>query len=129
MLNVHDLLQERRDVWGFVAAFARVREVATPGRNCVRALISGTASPCPVFSDRLQLHSHLKALLKPAGRALLPSGNCHRALGSSQAHIVLLVLHGSLEEALAGLAGENAVVEPRDLVATHRTRRVDQLLP
>ena len=29
-------------------------------------LISGTASPCPVFSDRLQLHSHLKALLKPA---------------------------------------------------------------
>ena len=31
-------LQERGDVWGFVAAFARVREVATPGRNCVRAL-------------------------------------------------------------------------------------------
>ena len=29
-------------------------------------LISGTASPCPVLSDRLQLHSHLKALLKPA---------------------------------------------------------------
>ena len=29
-------------------------------------LISGTASPCPVLPDRLQLHSHLKALLKPA---------------------------------------------------------------
>ena len=28
-------------------------------------------------------------------------------------------LHGPLEEALAGLAGENAVVEPRDLVTTH----------
>ena len=122
-------------------------------------LISGTASPCPVLSDRLQLHPHLKALLKPgvkdesadyawffddesviwnetlmvvvtiltklmmakmwimmmtiegegdeddhwgwggwwlrkpAGRTLLPGGNCHGALGSPQAHVVFLVLH------------------------------------
>ena len=28
----------------------------------------------------------------PARRTLLPGGNCHGALGSSQAHVVLLVL-------------------------------------
>jgi len=129
VLNIHYLLQERRYVWRFAAPLPRVRQVATARGNCVRALISGPAAPRPVFSDRFQLHPHLKALLKPASRTLFPCCNCNWALSSSQAHIVLLVLDSPLEESFARLTGENAVVEPRDLVSAHRAGRVDELLP
>lgn len=40
----------------------------------------------------------------------------------------LLVLHGALEEALAGLAGEQAVVVAAHLVATHGAKLLEQVL-
>ena len=70
----------------------------------------------------LELHSRLEALVEPARGALLPGGDGDRALRAPQAHVVLLVLHGALEETLAGLAGEDAVVEARDLVAADGAR-------
>ena len=121
MLHVHDLLQERRNSVGPGLA-------GDPGWQSVAALVSAPASPGPVLSDGLQLHSHLEALVKPAGRALLTGGDGDRALGAPQADVVLLVLHSPLEESLAGLAGEDPVVEARYLVSAHRTRTVDQLL-
>ena len=69
-----------------------------------------------------KFHSGPEALVEPASRTLLPGGDGHRALGPSEADVVLLVLHRPLEEALAALAREDAVVEAGDLVAANRTR-------
>ena len=69
-----------------------------------------------------QLHSGPEALVEPASRALLPGGDGDGALGPAEADVVLLVLDRPLEEALAALAGEDAVVESGDLVAANRTR-------
>ena len=104
MLHIHDLLQERRH--SVSPALTR-----HPGRQGVTTLVSAPASSCPVLSDGLQLHPHLEALVEPTGRALLPGGDRHRTLGSPQTDVVLLVLDGSLEESLTGLAGEDPVVE------------------
>ena len=49
--------------------------------------------------------------LSPASRAFLPGADSDGALGSAEADVVLFVLNSSLEESLAGLAGEDAVVE------------------
>ena len=122
MLHVHDLLQERRHSVG--PGLTR-----HPGRQSVTALVGAPAAPGPVLSDRLQLHPHLEALLESAGRALLPGGDRHRALCAAQTDVVLLVLDGSLEESLAGLAGEDSVVEARYLVCAYRAGTVYQLLP
>lgn len=69
-----------------------------------------------------QLHPLLKALLEPARGALLPGGDRHRTGRPPKALVVLPVLHGPLEEALARLTGENPVVEAGDLVPADRTR-------
>ena len=68
-----------------------------------------------------ELHACLEALVEPAGWALLSGGDGDGALGSPQTHVVLLVLNCPLEETFAGLAGEDAVVEPGYLVPTNRT--------
>ena len=70
---------------------------------------------CPTF----KFHADVHALLEPAVGTPLPLGLVNDATPLRHAGVDLLVLHGPLEEALAGLAGENAVVEPRDLVTTH----------
>ena len=67
--------------------------------------------------------------LSPASRAFLPGADSDGALGSAEADVVLFVLNSSLEESLAGLAGEDAVMEAGYLVSAHGARRVDQLLP
>lgn len=75
-----------------------------------------------------QLHPALQTLVEPARRTLLPRGHGDGTLGPPQAHVVLPVLHGALEEALARLAAEYPVVEAGDLVAADRARAVYQLL-
>lgn len=69
-----------------------------------------------------QLHPAAEALVEAAGGALLARGDGDGAAAAAQAHVVLAVLHRALEEALARLAREDAVVEAADLVAADRTR-------
>lgn len=66
-----------------------------------------------------ELHARAQALVEAAGGALLARGNGHRAAGAPQADVVLFVLNRALEEALAALAREDAVVEARDAVPAH----------
>lgn len=68
-----------------------------------------------------QLHSAAETLVEPACGTLLPSSDRDGTVPSSQTHIVLAILYGALEEALARLARENAVVEATDLVAADWT--------
>ena len=60
VLNIHDLLQQTGNISGPAGPVSQTR-----GQS-VAALVGAATSSSPVFSDRLQLHSHLKALLKPA---------------------------------------------------------------
>ena len=57
-----------------------------------------------------QLHADVHTLLEPAVGTPLPLGLVNDATPLRHAGVDLLVLHGPLEEALAGLAGEEAVV-------------------
>ena len=75
-----------------------------------------------------QFHAGVEAFFESASRALFAGGDSDRAGSSPEAHIVLLILDGSFEEALAALARKDAVMEARDLVTADRTRTVDQLL-
>ncbi len=75
-----------------------------------------------------QFHAGVEALFEPTSGTLFAGGDSDRAGGSPEAHVILLVLDGSFEKALAALAGKDAVMEARDLVAADGTRAVDQLL-
>ena len=87
------------------------------------ALVRAPAAPVPVLSDRVHSHARLEAFREAAGRTPLPVERGDVALGLARvAREDLLVLHGALEEALAGLARKRAVVEARDLVAADGTR-------
>lgn len=150
VLHVHNLLQERRHArFHHVVAAAVHRplhfkavavDLVLPvtahhlmvrqrrDRKRVRALVRRTSATRPILPDRLQLHSLLQALLEPTRRALLPRRNRHRTRGAPQANVILPVLHRPLEEAFAGLARKDPVVEAGDLVAADRTWAVDELL-
>ena len=84
-------------------------------------LSNGLFSMC-VLSLTFQFHARFETLVESAGRTLFPGGDGDWALSAPQTHVVLLVLDGPLEETLARLAGENAVVESGDLVTAHGTR-------
>lgn len=58
-----------------------------------------------------ELHAHTEALVKSAGRTLLPGAGADRARGPAHAHVVLFVLYSPLEETFTRLTGEDAVVE------------------
>ena len=75
-----------------------------------------------------QLHAHLEALLKATVGTSLTLTLVNVAAALCDARVDLLILNGSLEEALAGLAGEQAVVVAGDAVAAHRTLLLDALL-
>ena len=81
------------------------------------------------LADTFELHSRVEAFFEAAGRAFFARGDGDRTGGAPKADVVLLVLHGSLEEALTALAREDAVVEARDFVAADGARAVDELLP
>lgn len=74
------------------------------GRQGVGALVGAAAAAGPVLPDGLELHAHVEALVETAGRALFPGRHRDGTAGASQAHVVLAVLDGSLEEALRALA-------------------------
>lgn len=58
-----------------------------------------------------ELHAHAEALVKSAGRTLLPGAGADGARGAAHAHVVLFVLYSPLEETFTRLTGEDAVVE------------------
>ncbi len=86
-------------------------------------LVRAAATAMPVLPDRVHTHARLEALGEAARRTPLAieRGDVALALGR-MAREHLLVLDGALEEALAGLARERAVVEAADLVAADGTR-------
>lgn len=75
-----------------------------------------------------QFHADLEALLEAAVGTPLPLGLVYVAASVGHTRVHLLVLHGPLEEALAGLAGEKTVVVTGHLVAAHRTQLLDAFL-
>lgn len=75
-----------------------------------------------------QFHAGVEALFKSTGRTLFACGDGDGTGGAAEADVVLLVLDRPLEESLAALAREDAVVEAGNLVAADRARAVDQLL-
>lgn len=74
-----------------------------------------------------ELHADLEALLEPAEGTPLPLGLVDVTAALGDARVNLFVLHSPLEEALAGLAGEQAVVVAGNLVATHGTKFLDHV--
>jgi hypothetical protein len=78
-----------------------------------------------VFTDCLQHHALLDALLEAAVLAAvaLRFGYLARAIGHARVHAS--VLHGALEEPLAPLARDNTVVQARGFVlADHAHQRL-----
>ena len=87
------------------------------------ALVRAPAAPVPVLSDRIHAHPRLQALGEATRRTPLPIERGDVALALARVtREYLLVLHGALEEALAGLARERAVVEAGYLIAAYGTR-------
>ncbi len=86
----------------------------------------GVPSPRhPVLPDRRQHHPLVEALLEAAVLAPVPLRLVDLAVAVGNAVVDPLVLHRSLEEALAALAGDDAVVQPRRLVlADHADERL-----
>lgn len=74
-----------------------------------------------VLAHRLELHAHLQALLETAVGAAFALLFVDLTCLLVHARVELLVLHGALEEALARLACEKAVVKAAHFVAAHRT--------
>lgn len=64
-----------------------------------------------------KFHAASQTLVKSASRTLLASSDGDRTVPPSETHVVLAVLHRSLEETLARLTREYAVVEAADLVS------------
>ena len=79
---------------------------------------------CPTF----KFHADVHALLEPAVGTPLPLGLVNDATPLRHAGVDFLVLHGPLEEALTGLAGEEAVVVAGHLVPAHWTQLFQTLL-
>lgn len=75
-----------------------------------------------------QFHAGVEALFKSTGRTLFACGDGDGTGGATEADVILLVLHRPLEESLAALAREDAVMEAGNLVAADRARTVDELL-
>ncbi len=103
------------DVFAFDAGAARH---VKPG-----AFVRAATSSVSVLSDCVHSHARLQALGEPTRRTPFAVERSDVALAFGRvARKHLLVLHGPLEEALAGLARERAVVETADLVAADGTR-------
>ena len=86
------------------------------------ALVRAPAAAVSVLANRVHSHARLKTLGEPTRRTPLPIERGYVTLvlgGVAREHF--LVLHRSLEEALAGLARERAVMEAAYLVAADRT--------
>lgn len=79
------------------------------------------AAAHPVSADSLELHANVKTFLEATIGTSLPLGLVNVAAAIRNARVHLLVLHCSLEEALAAFAGEQAVVVAADLVAANGT--------
>lgn len=62
----------------------------------------------------------MEAFVEAASWAFFAGGHCYWTNGSSKTDVVLAVLYGPFEEAFAGLAAEDAVMEAGDLVAANR---------
>ena len=75
-----------------------------------------------------ELHADVEALLEPAEGTPLPLGLVDVTAALGHARVDLLVLHSPLEEALAGLAREQAVVVAGHLVAAHGAQLLDHVL-
>ena len=88
------------------------------------ALVGRAAAAMPVLAYRVHAHARLETLGEATGRTPLAieRGDVALDVAARVAREHLLVLHGALEEALARLARERAVVEAADLVAAYRTR-------
>ena len=89
-------------------------------KNGYPAFNFSTVTPSPL-SLTFQLHADVETLLEAAVGAALPLGLVDDTAAVRHAGVHLLVLHRPLEEALAGLAGEQAVVVPGHLVAEGAT--------
>lgn len=87
-----------------------------------------SAAAHPILAHRLQFHAHLQALLESTVGASLPLMLVNLTLLLVDARVELLVLYGSLEEALARLAREQTVVKAAHFVATNRTQVVEAQL-
>lgn len=76
----------------------------------------------------LQFHAHLEALLESTVGTTLALCLIDVTGSFGDAGVDLLVLHGALEEALAGLAGEQAIMIAAHLVATHGAQLLEEML-
>ena len=68
-------------------------------------------------------HPHGQTLLEAAELATVSSPLVHRAVLVRQADVLGVLLHCPLEEALAALAGADAIVLARSIVPTHGTQQ------
>ena len=74
-----------------------------------------------------KLHADVETLLESAVGAALPLRLVDDAGAVGHARVHLLVLHGALEEALARLARQQAVVVPAHLVPAHGAQLLAEL--
>ena len=93
-------------------------------KTCERYIIRDTRAAGLTF----ELHADTEALLEAAERTPFALSLVDLAALIRHTRVHLLVLHGALEEALAGLAGEQAVVVAGHLVAADGAELLDALL-
>ncbi len=83
---------------------------------------------CTFSRLTFQLHADLETLLKPAVGTPLPLRFVNHTRTVCHTVVDLLVLDGPLEEALAGLARQEAVVVAAHFVAAHRAQVLHVIL-
>jgi len=91
----------------------------------IGTLISASTTSGTILPDRLELHTHIEALVEAAGWALFPRGHGDRTTCASKAHIVLTILDGALEKSLARFTREDAIMEAAYLVTANRAGTVN----
>ena len=83
---------------------------------------STTATFQVVRSDYFLDHPDRKALLEPAKLTPVSPSFIHGTVFVRQAHVLCVLLHRPLEEALAALTGPHPVVLTRSCVPAHGTQ-------
>ena len=111
-------------VVGSIVARARSRTRSSIGGTLGLGGQAATSALEVVGADYFFDHAHGETLLKATVLAAIAAPLVHRAVLVCQTHVLGVLLHGTLEEALAAFARAHPVVLACGVVAAHSTQLI-----